>query len=188
MQQFWMTKPELLHTYRDNVIELQYRPFWGISVHWCKVSGVWIQSLSSHMFWCLGRMLPRYRQISTKCSYLMGKDYINRDYIVHFLVFRIFILLCLKCGHTGSKRYLWVIFGGDVYMKILLYWGQLSKKISLGSHCGVNLVTKYRWGHIVVSIKLQNIVGVTWWCYFCHKIYCNCLGGLPLGHIEHHCP
>ena len=30
--------PELLHNYPDNVIEPQYGPFGGISVHWCKIS------------------------------------------------------------------------------------------------------------------------------------------------------
>ena len=53
------------------------------------------------------------------------------------------------------------IVGGDMYLKISLSWGHLSHKISLGSHCCVNLVTKYRCGHIVVLIKSQNIVVVT---------------------------
>ena len=68
---------------------------------------------------------------------------------------------------------LWLTLEGDVFLKISLWWGsiksqniigvtlwcQLSHKISLGSHGGVNFVTKYI--VIVLVVYLEGISNIT---------------------------
>ena len=112
----------------DNVYEPQYRQFLGISFHWCKISGVYFQSLSSRLSWCLGRMLPRYRRNVVARLSNGWRMYKKGLHDTLFCVQNMYKIFCLG-KHTNK---LMEAFGGYVYLKISLCWGQLSHKISLG--------------------------------------------------------